>query len=291
MTGAAHFRAQRWDTGRAAAPAGPAAEPPGPTEPELPAGAAETLGRLATGILHELSHPLQGLAGTSAILTDAFEVLQATGGAGGAAARDEHTARLLSQVPLTLREMQECVDQAIEILRAARMFAHPGGRRMAGADLNQLVQSAVLLTGRRLRAVAEVETELTPLPAVTCYAGPLTQAMVNLLLNAADAIEETAGKSATRGIIRVRTGWDGHGRVFASVRDNGPGIAEENRSRVFQPFFTTKAPGVGTGQGLSLARTIVEERHGGILDFETALGLGTIFTIRLPLGGRPSETG
>jgi signal transduction histidine kinase len=135
--------------------------------------------------------------------------------------------------------------------------------------------------------VASLETELGTLPPVVCDPGLMTQALVNLLVNAADAVEEAAAGRAGPGRIRIRTGHDG-GWALVEVADDGPGIPAELRQRVFEPFFTTKAAGLGTGQGLPIARAIVEGRHGGRLTLETEAGGGATFTIRLPLGGPES---
>jgi signal transduction histidine kinase len=105
-----------------------------------------------------------------------------------------------------------------------------------------------------------------------------------LVVNAAHAIADTG----RRGCIRVRTAHEGDSVVVA-IGDTGTGIPEAIRERLFEPFFTTKEVGRGTGQGLALARTIVVERHGGTLTFETTVGEGTTFFVRLPVGAPPAE--
>jgi signal transduction histidine kinase len=127
-----------------------------------------------------------------------------------------------------------------------------------------------------------VETELGELPAVNCQLGDLNQVFLNLLVNAAHAIEDVVKDTGARGIIRIATRSDGDW-VEISITDSGTGIPEEVRDKMFDPFFTTKEVGKGTGQGLALARAVVVDNHGGTLTFVTEMGKGTTFLVRLPL--------
>jgi signal transduction histidine kinase len=112
---------------------------------------------------------------------------------------------------------------------------------------------------------------------------------LNLVINAAHAIAEASHNGADgKGVITIRTRYDG---PYAEIRveDTGTGIAEDIRPRVFDLFFTTKEVGRGTGQGLALAHAIVVDKHGGTIDFETEVGRGTTFVVRLPVDGRPES--
>jgi two-component system, NtrC family, sensor kinase len=133
--------------------------------------------------------------------------------------------------------------------------------------------------------VAELETDFGDLPPVLCNGGDLKQVFLNLIVNAAHAIEEArSGEEDARGTIRIRTRAAGD-HALISIADTGCGIPADVADRIFDPFFTTKEVGRGTGQGLAIARTFVVERHGGSLTFETAPGEGTTFHVRLPIGG------
>jgi signal transduction histidine kinase len=134
--------------------------------------------------------------------------------------------------------------------------------------------------------VADVVTELGPLPPVMCHGGEINQVILNLVINAAHAIAERNAKTDERGTIAVSTREDGDTAVIA-IRDTGTGIAEHVRGRIFDPFFTTKAVGHGTGQGLAISRSVVVDKHHGTLTFDTELGQGTTFYIRLPIAGYP----
>jgi signal transduction histidine kinase len=111
-----------------------------------------------------------------------------------------------------------------------------------------------------------------------------------LLVNAAHAVADRYGHDGPRGTIRVVTACEG-ATVRVTIADDGCGIPEQHRERVFDPFFTTKEPGRGTGQGLAIGRAIVVERHGGTLTFETEVGRGTAFTVRLPVAGVARDGG
>jgi len=135
-----------------------------------------------------------------------------------------------------------------------------------------------------LKYVADVVTDFDEtLPPILCYSSDLNQVLLNLLVNAAHAIADVVGEGNEKGTITVSTRRDG-GEVIVAISDTGTGIPEKARDRVFEHFFTTKEVGKGTGQGLSIARSVVVEKHGGKLTFETETGKGTTFYIRLPIG-------
>jgi signal transduction histidine kinase len=139
--------------------------------------------------------------------------------------------------------------------------------------------------------VADVELELDPdLPPIPCLGGELNQVVLNLIVNASHAIGDVVGSSGAKGRILISTGRDGT-HACIRVTDNGTGIPEHARAKVFEPFFTTKEVGRGTGQGLAMAYNCVVKRHKGTIDFETELGKGTTFVIRLPLNIESRSSG
>jgi len=123
-----------------------------------------------------------------------------------------------------------------------------------------------------------------------CNVSDMNQVFLNLLVNSAHAIGDVVKGTGKKGLIRVRTGRE-DGNVVISISDTGCGIPENIRSKIFDPFFTTKEIGRGTGQGLAIARSIVVDKHGGTLTFESEPGKGTTFYIRLPLEGSDSQEG
>jgi two-component system NtrC family sensor kinase len=121
---------------------------------------------------------------------------------------------------------------------------------------------------------------------VSCNVGELNQVFLNLIVNAAHTIRES-GKDPATGRITIATAVAG-AAVVISIADNGCGISSDNIEKIFDPFFTTKPVGMGTGQGLAIARSIVVERHGGTIDVRSVLGEGSVFIVSLPIAGRPS---
>jgi signal transduction histidine kinase len=168
-------------------------------------------------------------------------------------------------------------------------FAHPDQKGKVGTDLNQAIASTLMIAQNECKYVAEVETEFGDLPPVTCHGGEINQAVLNIVINAAHAIADRVAGTGRRGCIRVRTWREGHDALIA-VSDTGGGIPDAIRDKIFDPFFTTKDVGRGTGQGLAIARSIVVDKHGGNLDFETEVGEGTTFYIRLPINAEKSST-
>jgi len=264
----------------------------------------EAVGRLATGIAHEINTPIQFVGDNTHFLQDAFADLlslvrqyqelrtRAAAGAVDAALlaavrQAEETADLEyleEEIPKALAQSLEGVGRVASIVRALKEFAHPDSKEKAPADLNQALQSTLTVARNELKYVADVETEFGDLPAVTCRVGDVNQVFLNLLVNAAHAIADRVGDSGERGRIWVRTSAEGDW-VTIAIGDTGCGIPEEIRSKVYDPFFTTKEVGRGTGQGLALARAVIVEQHGGSLSFDSTVGEGTVFYLRLPVMG------
>lgn len=151
-------------------------------------------------------------------------------------------------------------------------------------DKNQAIASTITVTRNEWKYVADVNTDFDRnLPMIQCFSGEFNQVILNMLLNAAQAITENADDSQEEnGLITVSTKHNGD---WAEIRisDNGTGIPENARSKIFDPFFTTKAVGKGTGQGLAISYDIIVNKHGGMITFESEAGRGTTFIIRLPL--------
>jgi signal transduction histidine kinase len=163
-------------------------------------------------------------------------------------------------------------------------FSHPGGQSKTPADLNRAIESTVTVARNEWKYVAELKLELEPeLPPIPCFIGEFNQCILNLVVNAAHAIGDVVKKNpGTKGSITVSTRRDGN-QIEVRVADTGTGIAEANRPKIFAPFFTTKDVGKGTGQGLAIVYGSIVKRHGGSVRFETEVGKGTAFIIRLPI--------
>jgi PAS domain S-box-containing protein len=265
----------------------------------------EAVGRLAAGIAHEINTPIQFISDNTRFLITSFsdevklirkyEQLQqaATLGAVDAALLAEISATrteidwlyLEEEIPLALDQMLDGLGRVSTIVRGMKEFSHVDrSNEKAPGDINRAIESTLIVGRNELKYVADVETHFGQLPPVVCHLGDLNQVFLNLLVNAAHAIQESVKDTHTKGKICVSTRVDGDWAEI-SISDSGTGIPEEARNKVFDPFFTTKGVGKGTGQGLALARSVIVDRHGGTLHFVTEMGKGTTFYIRLPLCG------
>jgi signal transduction histidine kinase len=191
---------------------------------------------------------------------------------------------LVREVPKALAQSMDGVERVTQIVKAMREFSHPGSLEKHPSDLNRALQASITVSRNEWKYVAEVRTDLDPaLPLVECVISELQQVFLNLLINAAQAISEKIGNEpAQKGVIFVATRQTPKA-VEIRIEDTGSGIPEHIRARVFEPFFTTKPVGKGTGQGLSLAHSVIVKMHSGKIWIESPPGKGATFVIELPL--------
>jgi signal transduction histidine kinase len=197
---------------------------------------------------------------------------------------------LQTEIPRAIEQSLDGIERVAKIVRAMKDFSHPGSEEKKSIDINQAIETTITVARNEWKYVADVETHFdSNLPLVLCHAGEFNQVILNLLINAAQAIAQALeGGSQGKGKIVVSTTCD-QDWAEISISDTGAGIPEAVRSRVFEPFFTTKPVGKGTGQGLALAHTAIVRRHGGKIWFDSELGKGTTFYIRMPLA-QPTKT-
>ena len=196
--------------------------------------------------------------------------------------READLAFLKEDVPDLVKESLEGLKRVREIVQALKDFSHVGETDWQPADLHAGLDSTLNIVANEIKYKATVEKRYGSLPEVTCLPSQLNQVFMNLLVNAAHAIEES-------GIITISTGVDGDW-VWVAISDTGCGIPPQNLNRIFEPFFTTKPVGSGTGLGLSLSYSTVS-KHGGRIDVDSRIGVGTTFTVRLPIEPPASAAG
>jgi signal transduction histidine kinase len=190
---------------------------------------------------------------------------------------------LLAEIPKAIEQSLDGTRRIAKIVQSMKDFSHPGTGIKQPSDLNHAIESTITVAQSEWKYVAEMETNFeASLPPVPCLLGEFNQVILNIIVNAAHATTEVVGDgSSGKGKIRVSTRQDGEW-AEVSISDSGGGIPEKYRQKIFDPFFTTKQVGKGTGQGLAIAHRVVK-KHGGTLTFETEIGKGTTFFIRLPL--------
>jgi PAS domain S-box-containing protein len=252
----------------------------------------EAVGQLAAGIAHEINTPIQYIGDNLRFLQDSFPRLSrllahpSDPSAPASEGSDpEERDFLSSEIAKACAESLDGIEHIRRIVVAMKEFAHPDEQEMGAVDLNRVVETTLLLARNEWKHVAVLEKDLDPsLPMLLGRDGEIGQVVLNLLVNAAHAVDDAApAKSGELGTIWVSTQ---NCALWAElrIRDSGTGIPAEVQPKIFDAFFTTKPVGKGTGQGLTLVRSLVQKHHGTIR-FETEVGRGTTFIVRLPCLG------
>lgn len=251
-----------------------------------------SIGQLAAGVAHEINNPIgyvnSNLGTLRKYLSDIFTMLNKYEAA--VELLGSHTRELddlnefKSKIDLAylredtkalLAESQEGLDRVKKIVLDLKDFSHDDSdEQWTWVDIQQGLESTLNMAWNELKYKCEVKKDYAPLPKIYCLPSRLNQVFMNLLVNAAQAIDE-------RGVVKLRTGQEAN-QVWIEVADNGKGISPKNLPRIFDPFFTTKPVGKGTGLGLSVSYSIVEKHHGRI-EVQSEEGKGTVFRVWLPL--------
>ncbi len=236
----------------------------------------EAVGQMAAGISHEINTPIQYVGDNISFLKDSFDdiarvlgvyqrhwqqlTLQGVVPADfecdiSAEVKAADLDYLWEEIPKTIEQSLEGIHIVGKIVRAMKEFSHPGSDEKTAVDINKILESTITVSRNEWKYVAELETAFDPdLPLVSCFAGEISQVFLNIIVNGAHAIgDATEGGSKGKGKITVATSRTAD-KECIRISDTGSGIPKEFRDRVFDAFFTTKARGKGTGQGLAIAR-------------------------------------
>ena len=257
----------------------------------------QNLGMLGAGIAHEINTPIQFIGDNLHFLNDSFkdvftlvEVYDKMLGQGqadsneqiGRARKDADLDFIVDEIPQAIEQSLEGVGRVLTMVSAIREFSHIDDRRVAMADINKALTSTIAISRNEVKYVADLTTDLDEhLPMVMCCVDDMNQVFLNLIINAAHSITDVVEGTNNRGLITIKSAIVDRD-VLITISDTGKGISADIQEKIFEPFFTTKGS-KGTGQGLPYVRSIVVEKHKGILELDSEEGNGTTFTIRLPL--------
>lgn len=265
----------------------------------------EAVGQLAAGIAHEINTPLQYAVDNNRFLQDVFadfislvkdyrselwerdeikEILPVLVDSLKKKEEEIELDYLLAEIPLAIEQTLEGLQRVKKLVLTMKEFSHPGIKEKQLADINQGIEASVVMSCNEWKYFAELKTHLdNALPKIPCVIDEINQVILNMIINATDAIKEAVKREFyKKGKIEIQTEVrDDY--VNISISDNGIGIAESIQDRIFEPFFTTKDIGKGTGQGLTIAHDIVVNKHGGIINLSSEENHGTTFIISLPL--------
>lgn len=265
----------------------------------------ESVGRLAAGIAHEINTPTQYVGTNIDFLSDASKDINillkelvkliATAHKDGKLADDfADTAKdyfetadwefLQEEIPKALAQSQEGLRRITKIINAMKNFSHPGSGKLEPSDINLGIQSTVILATNEWKYAADIDMQLdNTIPLIPCYPDELNQVFLNMIINSTHAIAEYNLKnSEKKGLITIQTGRSDK-YVHIHITDSGGGMPDEIVGKIFDPFYTTKDVGKGTGQGLAIAHDVIVNKHRGSIDVQTELDQGTTFIISLPI--------
>ena len=269
----------------------------------------EALGTLASGVAHEINTPIQYVSDNMRFLADTmndlagliekYKAVVAEAESAGIAQdltdaakgmeTDVDLSFLLEEAPEAIAQSLQGATQVATIVNAIKEFSHPGEDQKVSTDLNKLIETTLTVTRNQWKYVAEIETQFAnDLPEISCMPSEISQVVLNLIVNAADAIG--SGNEQGRGHIHITTTCDDE-NVEINIQDDGPGMTSEILDRIFDPFFTTKDVGKGSGQGLAIAYSIINQKHAGIIRCSSEPGKGACFSVRLPIDAKSNEEG
>lgn len=249
-----------------------------------------SISHLAAGVAYELNNPLSFISNNLGTLekyvtrlTEFIDIQSAMIKSlkNTAAVRKMNKTRkelkldyVIGDIREMIRESTNGSERVRKIVYELNSFARMDEEEYKEADINECIESAIVIVWNELKYKAELRKDYGNLPRIKCYPRQISQVFVNLLINAVNSIEE-------KGVIGIRT-WQEDNSVWMEVSDTGSGMSRENMIKIFEPFFTTREAGQGTGLGLSITSEIVQ-RHQGEITVKNEAGQGTTFTIRIPI--------
>lgn len=259
-----------------------------------------SLGRTMAGVAHEIRNPVTALRGNVEFLQEYYENLielietyKAEFPAKNSKIEEvEETVELdfiLEDAPRLLESMKISAERMTQIVTSLRNFSRVDDKKRQNIDIHDCIESTLLILNSRIKHGIEVKRNYQELPQFNCYAGLISQVMMNLLANALDAVQERkeSQNNDYQPRIEVTTrylkDYGKEGGVEIAIADNGLGIPPELQTKIFEDFFTTKPIGKGTGLGLSISYQIITEKHNGEIQLRSQVNEGTTFSVMIPI--------
>jgi len=263
----------------------------------------ESIGQLAAGIAHEINTPTQYVTDNTTFLKSAFascievmDICQALCDKTSEQLNDEDLSKIkekidehdiefiLEEVPSAISQSLEGLNRISTIVKAMKSFSHPSKGEMQRTIISEAIETTITVARNEWRYIAELETHFDDdLPEIMCIRDELNQVFLNIIVNATHAIEDNAKNLSPKGGKIKISAHQLNTNIVIKIADNGAGMPAEVKERIFDPFYTTKAVGKGTGQGLSLAYAVIVERHKGKIEVQSTNGEGSTFIISLPI--------
>lgn len=262
----------------------------------------ESIGTLAAGIAHEINTPSQFVNDNLSFLKDAYKDLlpilntfkdidniDSNSAELKQAIESADLDYLKEEIPIAIDQSLDGVQRIASIVGAMRDFAHNGPKDKVSVNIHKIIKNSITLSKNTWKYIAEIETDFDDnLQTIVCQPNDINQVIVNMIVNSSHAMESKFGSSDTiQGKINIKT-INREDKIEIVVNDNGSGMPEKVIKRIFDPFYTTKEVGKGTGQGLAIAYDIIVTKHGGEIEVVSQEGEGTTFTIKLPVD-QPTE--
>lgn len=243
-----------------------------------------SIGRLAAGVAHELNNPIGFVNGNFEILEEYMPILIAyvdflKTGIANETIDFEDIDYILEDIPNILIESEEGFTRIVDIVKNLKEYSRIDISQDVTYDINRGVNTTVMVARNEYKGVAKVTVDLEKVPHIVANGSEINEVLLNLIVNAAQSLSEYVTSEEKE--IRIKTYTEGS-YVCCEISDNGPGIPTEIIDKIYDPFFTTKEPGKGTGLGLNIAYNIVKNKHNGELNVDSEIGKGASFTIKLP---------
>ncbi len=265
----------------------------------------KSIGELAAGIAHEINTPTQYINDNASFLDDSFKKVKIlyneikdiiacsdtvspdhplVSGL-DKIIKDNDLEYVMEETPIAISQTREGINRISKIVKSMKSFSHPGIESKVLQDINKAINDTIIISRNEWKYNSDIETDLDEqIKEIICYPAELNQVLLNIIVNASQAIDEAIEKkSIRRGKINISTKKI-NGNIEISIKDNGPGISGELKNKIFTPFFTTKEIGKGTGQGLAIAQSVIVNKHNGKISVDSEPGKWTEFKITLPSG-------